>query len=56
VVQFLGVEFSPAYRHAIELLHLQPVRPKWSTEWDASQLALVLKEIQPLLGQLGYTA
>jgi len=56
VVQFLGVEFSAAYRHAIELLNLQPVRPKWSTEWDASQLALVLKEIQPLLGQLGYSA
>ena len=55
VVQFLGVEFSAAYSHAIELLNLQPMRSKWPAEWDASQLAVVLKEIQPMLGQLGYT-
>jgi sulfotransferase family protein len=54
VVQFLGVEFSGAYRHAIESLNLQPTRPKWPTEWDAGQLAMVLREIQPMLGQLGY--
>jgi hypothetical protein len=54
VLQFLGVEFTEAYRKAIELLNLQPVRAKWSTEWDADQLGTVLKEVQPLLAKLGY--
>jgi hypothetical protein len=54
VIQFLGVEFSAAYSRAIELLNLQPTRSKWKTEWNASQLATVLREIQPMLGQLGY--
>ncbi len=55
VVEFLGVEFTAAYSHAIELLNLQPLRTKWKTEWNPNQLATVLKEVQPLLGQLGYT-
>jgi omega-hydroxy-beta-dihydromenaquinone-9 sulfotransferase len=54
VSKFLGVEFSVAYSHAIELLNLQPTRTKWKTEWDASQLATVLREAQPMLGKLGY--
>jgi hypothetical protein len=54
LLQFLGVEFSAAYSRAIELLNLQPTRSKWKTEWNASQLATVLREIQPMLGQLGY--
>jgi hypothetical protein len=54
VVQFLGVEFRGAYSRALDLLNLQPTRAKWAAEWDANQLELVLKELQPLLGQLGY--
>lgn len=55
LVQFLGVEFSPAYRHAIEELNLRPARAKWPNEWDAGELAMVLEALQPMLGQLGYT-
>ncbi len=55
LVQFLGVEFSPAYRHAIEVLNLRPARAKWPNEWDAGELAMVLEALQPMLGQLGYT-
>jgi hypothetical protein len=54
VMQFLGVEFSDAYSDAIALLNLQPMPSKWSRDWDAGQLAIVLKELQPMLGQLGY--
>lgn len=54
LTQFLGVEFSSAYRRAIELLNLQPVRAKWTVEWDSRQLATVLDVLQPMLGQLGY--
>lgn len=55
LVQFLGVEFSPAYREAIEVLNLRPTRAKWSAEWGAGELAMVLEVLQPMLGQLGYT-
>jgi hypothetical protein len=55
LTQFLEVEYSPAYRNAIELLNLKPVVAKWATEWDATQLAIVLNVLQPMLGQLGYT-
>jgi hypothetical protein len=55
LTQFLGVEFLPAYSHAIGLLNLQPTRAKWSAEWNANQLAIVLDVLQPMLGQLGYT-
>jgi hypothetical protein len=55
VANFLGVDFSPAYRDAIESLSLQPARARWATDWDADQRAGVLAEIQPMLQQLGYT-
>ncbi len=54
VLKFLGVEFSVAYRSAIESLHLRPIAAKWPLEWNADQLACVLKEAQPMLRQLGY--
>jgi omega-hydroxy-beta-dihydromenaquinone-9 sulfotransferase len=55
VVRFLGVEFSAAYRNAIDSLSLHPVRARWASDWDAAQLACVLREAQPMLRQLGYT-
>jgi hypothetical protein len=54
VLRFLGVDFSAAYRAAIESLHLRPFRAKWGVDWDAKQLACVLKEAQPMLHELGY--
>lgn len=56
VVQFLGVEFTPAYAGAITSLNLRPVRPRWEQDWDAAQLDSVLKEEQPMLQRLGYIA
>jgi hypothetical protein len=55
VVRFLGVDFTATYRDAIASLNLRPVRARWVSEWDAAQLACVLKEAQPMLRQLGYT-
>jgi hypothetical protein len=55
IVRFLGLEFTPAYRAAIEQLQLRPVRARWGVEWDAHQLACVLRETQPMLRQLGYS-
>ncbi|HEV7432371.1 MAG TPA: sulfotransferase [Steroidobacteraceae bacterium] len=54
VMQFLGVDFTVPYRAAIESLNLRPVGAKWTSEWNADQLACVLKEAQSMLGQLGY--
>jgi Sulfotransferase domain. len=55
VVRFLGLEFSPAYRAAIEALQLRPVSARWGVEWSAHELASVLRETQPMLRQLGYS-
>jgi hypothetical protein len=55
VVRFLGLDFSPAYRSAIETLQLRPVRARWGAEWNAHELACVLREMQPMLRQLGYS-
>jgi hypothetical protein len=55
VVRFLGLVFSPAYRHAVDALQLRPVRASWGSDWDAHQLACVLRETQPMLRQLGYS-
>jgi hypothetical protein len=55
VVRFLGLGFSPAYRDAIEALQLRPMRARWGAEWDAHELACVLRETQPMLRQLGYS-
>jgi omega-hydroxy-beta-dihydromenaquinone-9 sulfotransferase len=54
VLQFLGVDFTMGYRYAIESLNLHPVDAKWPSEWNADQLACVLREAQPMLRQLGY--
>jgi omega-hydroxy-beta-dihydromenaquinone-9 sulfotransferase len=54
VTEFLGVDFSAAYRDAITSLKLRPVRPGWATAWSPAQLAGVLNETRPLLRQLGY--
>lgn len=54
VVRFLNIDFSAAYRSAIESLQLRPVGAKWESEWDTRQLACVLKETQPTLLDLGY--
>ena len=55
VVRFLGLDFPPAYRSAIETLQLRPVRARWGAEWNAHELACVLRETQPMLRQLGYS-
>lgn len=55
VLAFLGLALRPEYRSAIESLDLRPVRPRWGSEWDAGELACVLREAQPMLRQLGYT-
>jgi omega-hydroxy-beta-dihydromenaquinone-9 sulfotransferase len=54
VVRFLGLELSPGYRKAIGVLSLGPVRDKWQSSWNETQLACVLNEAQPLLRELGY--
>ena len=53
-VRFLGVDFSARYRDAIASLNLRPVPASWASKWDAEQLARVLREVQPMLQQLGY--
>jgi hypothetical protein len=55
VVRFMGLEFTPQYRSAIDTLQLRPVRARWDSDWDDQQLECVLRETQPLLRQLGYT-
>ena len=54
VVRFLGLDYSPGYRDAIEALRLGPVKDKWKSDWDERQLACVLDEAQPMLRDLGY--
>lgn len=54
VVRFLGLEPSVDFRAAIAALPLHPVRARWANEWDAHQLACVLRETQPMLRRLGY--
>jgi hypothetical protein len=54
VLRFLGLEFTAAYRDAIESLSLRPVRARWASEWDADQLACVLRLTRPMLQQLHY--
>jgi omega-hydroxy-beta-dihydromenaquinone-9 sulfotransferase len=55
LTRFLGVDFSQAYRTAIESLNLRPVRAKWGSDWNHGQVACVLKEAQPMLHELGYS-
>jgi hypothetical protein len=54
VLDFLGVQFSAAYRDAIVSLNLKPARSRWASDWNAEQRACVLAEIQPMLQRLGY--
>ena len=56
VVRFLGLEFPPGYRETIAALGLGPVRDKWQSDWNESQLAQVLDEARPMLRELGYIA
>jgi hypothetical protein len=55
ILGFLGLEFTPGYRAAIDSLQLRPSQARWGRDWDAQQLECVLRETQPLLRQLGYT-
>lgn len=55
VANFLGIDFSAAYRDAIKSLNLRPARARWTSDWDAEQRACVLAEIQPMLQRLGYS-
>jgi len=54
VLKFLGVDFSVAYRDAIESLSLRPVRARWASDWSADQLDCVLEVIRPMLQELRY--
>ena len=55
VVQFLGLEWTPVYRTAIDSLRLRPGAAHWH-DWTAEQLATVMRETQPTLSSLGYAA
>jgi hypothetical protein len=54
VIHFLGLEFTATYSNAIASLNLHPMRARWTSDWDARQLACVLAEARPMLQQLGY--
>lgn len=56
IVSFLGLEWMPSYREAIESLRLQPTDSPWRRDWTADQLAKVLQEARPTLSALGYAA
>lgn len=56
VVHFLGLEWTPAYRAAVDSLRLHPTDPRWHRDWTAEQLEKVLREARPTLSSLGYAA
>jgi hypothetical protein len=54
IIRFLGLEIPAEYRNSIGALGLGPVRDKWQSSWNETQLACVLHEAQPMLRELGY--